>query len=186
MYVWWTQNMDVWLFYRHFCIVQKQHENRVVNVCVCVHLSRMSKSHCTSWEKSTPFEMGSKLCVCNVIQKELLPKQAIHIQLLKPVEIVPFRRKSVYPGAFHIHFRQVVRGERFYTEERQCCCYIAIGIHINIEMWNMKGEWHLFLDDTHRNGNGNVMNFNSGILCSLFFGDCFTCWSMASIFFLFL
>lgn len=30
-------------------------------------------------------------------------KAAIHIQLLKPVDIVPIRRKSVYPGAFHVH-----------------------------------------------------------------------------------
>lgn len=27
--------------------------------------------------------------------------KAIHIQLLKPVDIVPFRRKSVYSDAFH-------------------------------------------------------------------------------------
>lgn len=57
-------------------------------------------------KKSTPFEMGDKLlciCVCNVMRKELYQKPAIHIQLLKPTDIVPFRRKSVYPGAFHIH-----------------------------------------------------------------------------------
>lgn len=56
-------------------------------------------------EKTHHLKWGRYECMqCHT--KRTSSKAAIHIQLLKPVDIVPFRRKSVYPGAFHIHFRQ--------------------------------------------------------------------------------
>lgn len=103
---------------------------KMVNLCMCTFIQNV-----IALDKKKPFEMGVNCVYCMWMEcyTKSTSSKAIHIQLLKPVDIVPFRRKSVYSGAFHIHFRQVDREGNGMGKRKCCCCCFRI-FHINIEM----------------------------------------------------